>query len=198
MNISKFIRKIPDYPIEGVNFYDINSLFADGRLFNETIDSMVRHIKTVTSQDYPTHIVGLESRGFVIGAAVAHQMGLPFVMVRKKGAKYPGNLLEESYGTEYSEDAIVLQEGLLGHTNRVILVDDLIATGGTLMASKRLVEQTGATVLCGAAIIDLKYAHADNFDMKTIALDTDYGSVISDQEADTVTILDFPGVDDSD
>ena len=189
MDIKRFIRTVPDYPIDGVNFYDINSLFADGRLFNDTVDSMVRHIKVKTASDYPTHIAGLESRGFVIGAAVAHQMGLPFVMIRKKGAKYPGILLEESYGTEYSQDTIVLQEGLLGHTNRVILVDDLIATGGSMMAATRLVEQTGASVLCGAAIIDLKYAHANDFDVETIALDTDYGSPA------TAKVFDFPGID---
>jgi adenine phosphoribosyltransferase len=88
---------------------------------------------------------------------MANSYGLPFVMVRKKGAKYPGKLLEESYELEYGTDTIVLQEGVLGHTSRVIIVDDLVATGGTLLATKKLIEQTGARVLSCATIVNLKY-----------------------------------------
>lgn len=157
-DIVDFIRTVPDYPIQGVNFYDLNSLFS-GPKYKKVIDSLVKKSK---HYDTPTHIVGIESRGFVLGAAIAYAMDLPFVMVRKEGSKYPGELLKESYDLEYGSDTLVLQKGLLGHTSRVILVDDLVATGGSMLATKRLVEQTGATVLGALTIIDLKYARDYN------------------------------------
>jgi len=172
MKYSDFIRTVPNYPIDGVNFYDVNSLFADNKLFSVMIDDMADKLSLVDDK-YPTHIAGLESRGFVIGAALAYKMGLPFVMIRKKGAKYPGDLLEQSYGTEYSTDTIVLQEGLLSHTDRVILADDLIATGGSMMAARSLVESTGAKVVGIGVIIDLFYVHCKEYDLlNVIALDT--------------------------
>lgn len=78
-------------------------------------------------------------------------------MVRKKGAKYPGKLLEESYELEYGTDTLTLQEGILGHTSRVVIADDLVATGGSMLATKRLIEQTGARVMCGVTVVNLKY-----------------------------------------
>ena len=88
---------------------------------------------------------------------MAQAMDLPLVMVRKEGAKYPGKLLKETYELEYGSDTLTLQEGILGHTSRVLLVDDLVATGGSMMATQRLVEQTGARVLGGATVVNLKY-----------------------------------------
>ena len=153
MDIESYIRTVPDYPVPGVNFYDMNSLFASPVWCN-----VVKVMADVIDELYeaPTHIVGLESRGFVVGAAIAQEMQLPFVMVRKKGAKYPGKLIEEVYDLEYGDDSIVLQEGLLGHTSRVIIADDLIATGGSAKATQSLVERTGATALGFAVIIDLQ------------------------------------------
>jgi adenine phosphoribosyltransferase len=168
IDYSDFIRTVPDYPIEGVTFYDLNSLFADNKLFNMMIDDMSDQLSDECSGTYPTHIAGLESRGFVVGAALAYQMGLPFIMIRKKGSKYPGPLLEQSYGTEYSTDSIVLQEGLLGHTDRVILADDLIATGGSMMAAKYLVESTGAKVVGISVIIDLFNLHTEDYDLTNV------------------------------
>lgn len=168
MDVQEYIRTVPDYPVEGVNFYDLNSLFA-GPKFNDAIYELVQ--KTEKFVDTPTHIIGIESRGFVVGSAIANSYGLPFVMVRKKGAKYPGKLLEESYELEYGKDTVVLQEGLLGHTSRVIIVDDLVATGGTLLATKRLVEQTGAKVLAGACIVNLKYLNKFGYrDIEVVSL----------------------------
>ena len=118
--IQDFIRTVPDYPIKGVNFYDLNSLFA-GPMFKTVIGLL---LDKATAMKTPTHIIGVESRGFVLGSAVAYALGLPFVMVRKKGAKYPGKLLKESYELEYGKATLVLQEGLLGHTDRCIIVDD--------------------------------------------------------------------------
>ncbi len=159
-----YMRTVQDYPVEGVNFYDVNSLFAQP-VWNQVAAELAVEIQRLfnTNSDI-THIVGIESRGFAVGAVLASVIGVPFIMVRKKGSKYPGSLLEESYGTEYSEDTLVLQEGLLGHANRVLIVDDLVATGGSMLATKRLVEQAEARVVGFASIINLTYLNSE--DMK--------------------------------
>lgn len=155
MNIKEYIRTVPDYPIEGVNFYDVNSLFASD-LWTSEVEDIGKRIQD-SIEFMPTHIVGIESRGFVLGAALSQELDIPFVMIRKKGAKYPGKLLEESYELEYGTDTLTLQEGILGHTSRVLIADDLVATGGSMNASKRLCEQAGALVLGGVTIVNLKY-----------------------------------------
>ena len=155
INYKEYIRTVPNYPVEGINFYDMNSLFA-----SSVWPRAVRKLVDLVHEEYIadiTHIVGIESRGFVVGAAMAQEMDLPLVMVRKDGAKYPGKLLKETYELEYGSDTLTLQEGILGHTSRVLLVDDLVATGGSMMATQRLVEQTGARVLGGATVVNLKY-----------------------------------------
>ena len=101
----------------------------------------------------------------MVGSVLASQIGVPFVMVRKKGSKYPGSLLQETYALEYGEDTLVLQEGLLGHANRVLIADDLVATGGSMLATKRLVEQAEARVVGFVSIINLAYLNTD--DMKS-------------------------------
>jgi len=154
--IKDYIRTIPDYPVQGVNFYDLNSLFA-GPYFNQAMEELLIKTRCRFEHRTPTHIIGIESRGFVLGSILAHSMNLPFIMVRKAGAKYPGDLLEESYTLEYGQATLTLQTGLLGHTDRVIIADDLVATGGSVLATKRLVEQTGASVLGISTVIDLKY-----------------------------------------
>ena len=159
-----YMRTVQDYPVEGVNFYDINSLFAQP-VWNQVAAELAVEIQRLFNTNSEiTHIVGIESRGFAVGAVLASVIGVPFIMVRKKGSKYPGSLLEESYGTEYSEDTLVLQEGLLGHANRVLIVDDLVATGGSALATKRLVEQAEARVVGFASIINLTYLNSE--DMK--------------------------------
>ena len=133
-----YMRTVQDYPQPGVEIQ---------RLFNRNGDL--------------SHVVGIESRGFVVGAVIASCIGVPFVMVRKKGAKYPGSLLEETYALEYGEDTLVIQEGILGYTNRVLIADDLVATGGSALATKRLVEQTGATVVGFTSVINLAYLNTE-------------------------------------
>jgi adenine phosphoribosyltransferase len=165
---------VPDYPVPGVNFYDMNSLFASP-VWSSVVTTMVEVIDEL--YESPSHIVGLESRGFVVGAAIAYAMELPFVMVRKKGAKpfvmvrkkgakYPGKLFEETYELEYGSDTLTLQEGILGHVSRCIITDDLVATGGSALATKRLIEQTGARVLGIVAPVNLAYLN------KVTSLDT--------------------------
>ena len=157
IDIKDYIRTIPDYPEPGVNFYDINSLFSQ-TAWNQVAAELSVELQNLYNRNGEiTHIAGIESRGFIVGSVIASCIGVPFVMIRKKGAKYPGSLLEESYGTEYSEDTVVLQEGILGHTSRVMIADDLIATGGSLLATQRLIEQTGAKVVGAVTIINLKY-----------------------------------------
>ena len=165
--MKEFIRTIPDYPVQGVNFYDLNSLFA-GPKFNDGIYDLVQ--KTQELFDTPTHIVGIESRGFVVGSAMANSFGLPFVMIRKKGAKHPGELLEQSYTLEYGEATLTLQTGLLGHTDRCIIVDDLVATGGSVEATKTLIEKTGAKALGVSTIIDLAYVRNGDISMPMASL----------------------------
>lgn len=165
--VKQFIRTVPDYPKAGINFYDVNSLFASD-YWGTAAERLAR--KAEIEFPYATHIVGIESRGFIVGSVVAHEMLQKFCMVRKKGAKYPGKLLEESYELEYGTDTLTLQEGVLGHTSRVIIADDLVATGGSLTATKKLIEQTGAQVLGAVTIINLKYLNPKNFDIPIISL----------------------------
>lgn len=169
MNIKEYIRTVPNYPVAGVNFYDLNSLFS-----SDMWSSYVSDLASAMELFNPTHIVGIESRGFVVGAAIAQEMNVPFTMVRKKGAKYPGKLLEETYQLEYGSDTLVLQEGILGHTSRVLLADDLIATGGSAIASKSLCEQTGASVLGIISLINLKYLNTPELE----SIDIVYGQEI--------------------
>lgn len=157
----EFIRTIPDYPVEGINFYDLNSLFAS-TIWPSAVRDLTRQIDEAGMHNV-THIVGIESRGFVVGSAIAQVMGIPFVMVRKKGAKYPGKLLQETYELEYGSDTLTLQEGILGHTSRVVIADDLVATSGSIVATQKLVEQTGARVLGGATVVNLKYLNPKEF-----------------------------------
>ena len=160
-----YMRTVQDYPVEGVNFYDVNSLFAQP-IWNQVAAEMAVVIQDQFNRNGDiTHIVGIESRGFVVGAVLAATIGVPFVMVRKKRSKYPGSLLQETYALEYGEDTLVLQEGLLGHANRVLIADDLVATGGSMLATKRLVEQAEARVIGFTSIINLAYLNTD--DMKS-------------------------------
>ena len=160
-----YMRTVQDYPVKGVNFYDVNSLFAQP-IWNQVAAELAVVIQDQFNRNGDiTHIVGIESRGFVVGAVLAATIGVPFVMVRKKGSKYPGSLLQETYALEYGEDTLVLQEGLLGHANRVLIADDLVATGGSMLATKRLIEQAEARVIGFTSIINLAYLNTD--DMKS-------------------------------
>ena len=164
-----YMRTVTDYPVGGVNFYDINSLFAQP-VWNQVAAELAVDIQRLFNTNGEiTHIVGIESRGFAVGAVLANLIGVPFVMLRKKGSKYPGKLLEsKSYDTEYSEDTMVLQEGILGHTNRVLIVDDLIATGGSILAAKQLIKRTGARVVGMACVINIRYLSKENLADETV------------------------------
>lgn len=150
VDIKAYIRTIPDYPKPGIMFRDITTLLADPVGFKEAVDAMVQ----VHEAGRIDHVVGIEARGFILGGAIAHQLSAGFVPVRKKG-KLPGSTLSESYELEYGSDTVELHDDVLQKGDRVLLVDDLIATGGTAEAAIRLVERAGAEVVACSFVIDL-------------------------------------------
>ena len=150
MNIKDFIRTIPDYPKSGIQFRDITTLLADPEGFRGAVDALVALHKGAKFQA----VAGIEARGFILGGAVAHQLSVGFTPVRKKG-KLPHRTLIEEYELEYGVDSIEIHVDAVNEGDRVLLVDDLIATGGTAEASIKLLQRAGATVVGAAFVIDL-------------------------------------------
>lgn len=148
--IRQRIRTVPDWPQPGVQFRDITPLLQDPKTFRVLIDLFV-HRYLDAKLDL---VAGIDARGFVLGAVVAYELNLGFIPIRKKG-KLPFATVEESYELEYGSAAVELHADACKTGDRVLLIDDLIATGGTMMAGRRLLEQLGATVVEGAAIVDL-------------------------------------------
>lgn len=144
------IRDIPDFPKEGILFRDITPLLADVEAFRSTIQAMVEEL-----DGEPVHaVIGIESRGFMFGAALADKLGVGFVPVRKPG-KLPAATYRAEYELEYGSDAIEIHKDALRPGERVVIVDDLIATGGTASAAAQLVEQCGAEVAAFVFVINL-------------------------------------------
>jgi adenine phosphoribosyltransferase len=148
--IREHIRTVPDWPAPGVMFRDITPLLANPRVFRVLIDQFVHRY----FDEKPTAIAGLDARGFIIGAVVAYELNIGFVPIRKKG-KLPFTTVEETYELEYGSATVELHTDAVKPGDRVVLIDDLIATGGTMMAGKKLLERQGALVIEGAAIVDL-------------------------------------------
>ncbi|MDO9250215.1 adenine phosphoribosyltransferase [Hydrogenophaga sp.] len=150
--LKSHIRTVPDWPAPGVMFRDITPLLQDPRVFRVLIDSFVHRYMAPSLR--PTVVAGLDARGFIIGSVVAYELGLGFVPIRKKG-KLPFTTVEETYELEYGSATVELHTDAVKPGDRVLLIDDLIATGGTMMAGARLLEKLGAEVMEGAAIVDL-------------------------------------------
>ena len=150
--LKSHIRTVPDWPAPGVQFRDITPLLQDPRVFRVLIDAFVHRYMDPALR--PDIVAGLDARGFILGAVVAYELGLGFVPIRKKG-KLPFTTVEETYELEYGSATVELHTDAVQPGQRVLLVDDLIATGGTMMAGKRLIERLGGTVCEGAAIVDL-------------------------------------------
>jgi adenine phosphoribosyltransferase len=150
MDLKSAIRTIPDYPKPGIMFRDVTTLIGDARAFRMAIDRMVQPWAGAKID----RVAGTEARGFILGGAVAHQLSVGFTPVRKKG-KLPYRTIRETYELEYGEDAIEIHVDAVQEGDRVLLVDDLIATGGTAEASIKLLQRAGATVVGAAFIIDL-------------------------------------------
>jgi adenine phosphoribosyltransferase len=146
------IRTVPDWPAPGVQFRDITPLLQDPEVFRALIAAFVQRYREPARR--PDVVAGLDARGFILGAVIAHELGLGFVPIRKKG-KLPFSTVEENYALEYGTATVELHTDAVTPGQRVLLVDDLIATGGTMLAGKKLLEKLGATVLEGAAIVDL-------------------------------------------
>jgi adenine phosphoribosyltransferase len=148
--IRAHIRTVPDWPAPGVMFRDITPLLSNPRVFRVLIDQFVhRYFDT-----RPDVIAGLDARGFIIGSVVAYELGVGFVPIRKKG-KLPFTTVEETYELEYGSATVEIHTDAVRPGHRVVLIDDLIATGGTMMAGRRLLERLGGVVIEGAAIVDL-------------------------------------------
>ena len=148
--VKDYIRTIPDFPKPGIQFRDVTTLFNDARGFRMAVDQLL-HPYAGAQID---KVAGLEARGFILGGAVAHQLGKGFVPIRKKG-KLPGKTVEQAYQLEYGEAVMELHDDALQAGERVLLVDDLLATGGTAEAGIRLIEKLGAEVIACAFVIDL-------------------------------------------
>jgi adenine phosphoribosyltransferase len=148
------IRDIRDFPTEGVLFKDITTLLKDGPAFRVVVDELTQRYR----QQRVEIVVGIESRGFIFGAPVAHQLNAGFVPVRKLG-KLPSKTIEVEYELEYGRDALAIHEDAVRAGQRVLVVDDLLATGGTMAATLRLVEQLGGVVVGVAFLIELAFLH---------------------------------------
>lgn len=148
--VQDYIRTIVDFPHEGILFRDVTTLFADPRGFRIAIDQLL-HPYAGAQID---KVVGLEARGFILGGAIAHQLSRGFVPIRKKG-KLPAATIAEEYTLEYGEAVVEIHDDALAPGERVLIVDDLLATGGTCEAGIRLVERLGAQVVGCAFIVDL-------------------------------------------
>ena len=146
------IRTVPDWPAPGVQFRDITPLLQDAKVFRILIDAFVHRYMDPAMR--PDVVAGLDARGFILGAVVAYELNVGFVPIRKKG-KLPFTTVEETYELEYGSATVELHTDAVHAGQRVLLIDDLIATGGTMMAGRRLLEKMGAHVMEGAAIVDL-------------------------------------------
>lgn len=146
------IRTVPDWPAPGVQFRDITPLLQDAKVFRVLIDAFVHRYMEPGRR--PSVVAGLDARGFILGSVVAYELGVGFVPIRKKG-KLPFTTVEETYELEYGSATVELHTDAVKPGDRVLLIDDLIATGGTMMAGKKLLEKLGACVIEGAAIVDL-------------------------------------------
>jgi adenine phosphoribosyltransferase len=148
------IRDIRDFPTEGVLFKDITTLLKDGPAFRFVIDHLARRYQSERVEV----VVGIESRGFIFGGALAHELDCGFVPVRKLG-KLPSKTIEVEYELEYGRDALAIHEDAIRAGQRVLAVDDLLATGGTMAATLRLIEQLGGAVVGVAFMIELGFLH---------------------------------------
>jgi adenine phosphoribosyltransferase len=146
------IRTVPDWPAPGVQFRDITPLLQDAKVFRVLIDAFVHRYMDPALR--PDVVAGLDARGFIIGSVIAYELGVGFVPIRKKG-RLPFTTIEETYELEYGSATVELHTDAVQPGQRVLLIDDLIATGGTMMAGKKLLEKLGASVMEGAAIVNL-------------------------------------------
>ena len=150
MNLKAAIRSIPDYPKAGIMFRDITTLLGDAQAFRQTVDQLVQPWAGTKIDK----VAGMEARGFILGGAVAHQLSAGFVPIRKKG-KLPHTTVRIAYSLEYGLDEMEMHQDAVKPGERVILIDDLIATGGTAEGACKLLKQIGADIVAACFVIDL-------------------------------------------
>lgn len=151
-NLDKAIRKVEGFPKDGIVFYDITSILSNPVAFSFCIAEMV---KLYEDSDLGG-IVAVEARGFLFAAPAAERLGVPLILARKRG-KLPGKTMEKSFDLEYGEDVIQIQKNDIKKNDKILLIDDLVATGGTLKATAELIEQSGATVVEVFCVIGLPF-----------------------------------------
>ena len=165
--LQKTIRDIPDFPKPGIVFKDITPVLQDGKIFGSVIDAFADILKGQAI----THVVGIEARGFVFGSALAYKLGAWLIPARKKG-KLPHRTIAESYKLEYGEATLEIHADALRKNDCVVLVDDLLATGGTAAATAKLVERTGAKIQTMLFVVELKFLHGrdilKNWDIRSL------------------------------
>lgn len=152
MTFEEKIREVPDFPQPGILFRDITPLLADGPLYHKAIEQLAEFARTCQAEI----VVGPEARGYVVGAPLALALGVGFVPVRKRG-KLPWHTVSVSYELEYGTDTLEMHEDAIRPGQRVLVADDLLATGGTISATTRLVEKLGGIVVGGAFLIELTH-----------------------------------------
>jgi adenine phosphoribosyltransferase len=152
MNLKEHIRSIPDFPKPGILFYDISTLLMNGKAWEFAVNALAERV----AKEKPDRILGIESRGLMVAAAVAYKLGCGFAMIRKKN-KLPGPVISHAYALEYGQDIIEVQADAVLKNQKIVLVDDLLATGGTMEAAITLVKKLGGDVKLVAFIIELTF-----------------------------------------
>lgn len=169
MDVKDYIRTIPDFPEKGIMFRDITTVLQDADGFKLAIESMQQKLEGI---DFDV-IAGIESRGFILGAPIAYNMNKPFITIRKKG-KLPYKTIEEEYALEYGTAAIEIHTDAIKPGQKVVMIDDLIATGGSMQAACRLVEKLGGEVVKAVFLIELidlgGRQTLDKYDVDTVAV----------------------------
>ena len=153
-DLKKLIREIPDFPKPGILFYDITTLLKDAAGFRAVIDGLKTHYEDAGVD----LVIGIEARGFIFAPALAYALGAGFIPVRKP-KKLPGERLSVTYDLEYGSDTLEVHKDAIGDGHRILIVDDLLATGGTACATARLVEQAGGKVAGLGFVIELSFLH---------------------------------------
>ncbi len=152
MDIKDHIRSIPDFPKPGILFYDISTLLANADAWQVTMGRLANAVR----KSHPDVLAGIESRGFLVAAPLALKLGCGFVMARKRG-KLPGKTIRHEYALEYGTDIIEMQEDAIRPGQRVAILDDLLATGGTMSATIELIRKMGGDVVAAASIVELRF-----------------------------------------
>ncbi|CAO3363320.1 adenine phosphoribosyltransferase [Azospirillum sp. TSH64] len=166
MNFKDHIRDIPDFPKPGILFYDVSPLLANGAAWKAAIDALAEAVRP----HKPELLVGIESRGFLVAAPLALTLGIGFIMVRKHG-KLPGDKIAHSYDLEYGTDTIEVQADAVKPGQRVVVLDDLLATGGTMAAAISLLRQVGADVRAAAFLVELTFLNGrGRIDVPSVSL----------------------------